>query len=97
MSKRKAQPKPTEDEPEKIAKCLRCELEECNNCWSRDGRKEKRKKICLLNFFGKTMTIGEIAKETGLTYKRVYNCYRYGGESWVEERAKKYGYEPKGE
>lgn len=94
MSKRKAQPKPTEDAPEKIAECLSCELEECNNCWARGGKKEKQKKGHVLNFFGKEMTIGEIAKVTGLTYKRIYAWNRYGGESWVEERAKKYGYKP---
>lgn len=97
MPKGKTEPRPTVDSPENIAKCLCCELEECNDCLRRNGRKKKLRKEHVLNFFGKTMTIGEIAKATGLTYKRIYAWNRYGGESWVEERAKKYGYKPKGE
>ena len=94
MSKGKTYPKPTEDAPEKIAKCLCCELKECNNCWARKGKKEKQRKDHVLNFFGEILTIREIADKTGLTYRKIYSWNRYGGESWVEERAKKHGYKP---
>lgn len=53
MPKGKSQPKPTEDEPEKIAECLSCELKECNNCWARGGKKRKTKERPCIEFFRK--------------------------------------------
>lgn len=98
MPKRKAQPKPTEDSPERIKECLSCELPDCVNCYnSKSKTKRFRKRDRTLNFFGEQLTINEIAERVGVTYKKVYGWNRYGGESWVEERAKKCGYKPKGE
>lgn len=89
--------KPTEDSAEKIKRCLSCKLRECNNCLARGGEKKYKRRNRRINFFGEELTFNEIAKELDTTYREVYNWERYGGANWVEERAKKLGYKPKGE